>query len=348
MKIRTLFIAALAASVLLAGCTRKKASEEINTKSMAQIYSEEGIPVNVTTVKTGSFQSEITYDATVKGIYEATASAKLADSVEDIKYSVGDKVEKDATVITFPKNNVSASYYQAKTAYENAEATFKRMSRLYEAKGISRQDYDNAKAAYDNAKANWNNVNEMVNVKAPISGIISRLEVRKTDNVKAGDVLFAVTDASRLTGKVWIQERDISKMEKGKKATATWEGKTIEGKIIQLDLAQNPDKQAFGALIEFDNSKGQIPSGVSAKVNIVSYEKKNTIILERKNITFDGSSTYVFLASGDKAVRRQIKTGQTFGNKVEILEGLKAGDKLITDGNKNISDGKFIRIINQE
>ena len=67
MKIRTLFIAALAASVLITGCTKKKASEEINTKSMAQIYSEEGTPVNVTTVKTGSFHSEITYDATLKG-----------------------------------------------------------------------------------------------------------------------------------------------------------------------------------------------------------------------------------------------------------------------------------------
>ena len=348
MKIRTLFIAALAASVLLTGCTKKKASEEINTKSMAQIYSEEGTPVNVTTVKTGSFHSEITYDATLKGIYEATASAKIADSVEDIKYSVGDRVEKDVIVITFPKNNVSANFYQAKTAYENAEATFKRMSTLYNAKGISKQDYDNAKAAYENARANWNNVNAVVGVKAPISGIISRLDVQKTDNVKAGDHLFTVTDSSRLTGKVWIQERDISKLTKGKKATATWEGKKLEGEIVQLDLSQNPDKQAFGALIEFDNSKGEIPSGVSAKVNIVSYEKKNIIVLDRKNITFEGSNAYVYLAEGDKAVRRQIKTGETFGNKVEITGGLKSGDKLITEGNKNISDGKFIRIINQE
>ena len=348
MKIRTLFIAAIATSVILTGCTKKGASEEINTKSMAQIYNEEGTPVNVLTVKTSSFQSAVTYDATVKGIYESTASAKLADSVEDIKFSVGDKVEKDAVVITFPKNNVSAYYYQAKTAYENAEATFNRMSKLYNAKGISKQDYDNAKAAYDNAKASWDNVNEMVNVKAPISGIISRLDVQKTENVKAGDPLFTVTDSSKLTGKVWIQGRDISMMENGKKATATWGGKTIEGKIVQLDLSQNPDKHAFGALIEFDNSKGEIPSGVSAKVNIVSYEKKNAIILERKNITFDGNNAYVYLASGDKAVRRQIKTGQTFGNQVEVTEGLKAGDKLITDGNKNISDGKFIRIINQE
>ena len=347
MKIRTLCFAALAASVLLTGCTKKDTSE-INTKSMAQIYNEEGTPVNVLTIKTGSFQSQLFYDSTLTGKYESTASAKISDSVESVKYSVGDQVEKDAVVVTFPKDNPSTSYYQAKTAYENAEATFKRMSKLYEAKGISKQDYDNSKAAYDNAKANWNNVNEMVNVKAPISGILTRLEVQKTDNVKAGDVLFAITDATLLKGKVWIQDRDITKIEKGKKATATWEGRTIEGKIIQLDLSLNPDKQAFGALIEFDNSKGQVPSGVNAKVSIVSYEKTNTIILDRKNIIFDGEKTYVFIASGDKAVRKEIKTGESFGNQVEIKSGLKPGDKLITNGNKNISDGRFIRIINQE
>ncbi len=341
-------MAALAASVALAGCSKEKTSEEINKKSMAQIYSEEGTPVNTATVKTSSFQTALSYDATVNGIYESTASAKLSDSVESVKYSVGDWVDKDAVVVTFPKNNPSANYYQAKTVYENLEATYKRMSNLYNSKGISKQDYDNAKTAYENAKATWNNVNEMVNVKAPISGIISRLEVQKTDNVEPGDILFAVTDSSKLKGKVWIQERDIDKVSKGIKATATWNGKTITGKIVQLDLSLNPDKQAFGALVELDNKDGSIPSGVNAKIHIVPYENTDVIALERKNIIFDGSKSYVFLAVGDKAVKKEVKTGEAFGNKVEIVNGVKAGDKLITDGNRNISDGTFIRIINQE
>ena len=348
MKFRTLCLAALAASVALAGCNKEKTSEEINKKSMAQIYSEEGTPVNTATVKTSSFQTALSYDATVNGIYESTASAKLSDSVESVKYSVGDWVDKDAVVVTFPKDNPSANYYQAKTVYENLETTYKRMSNLYNSKGISKQDYDNAKTAYENAKATWNNVNEMVNVKAPISGLITRLDVQKTDNVKAGDILFAVTDDSKLKGKVWIQERDIARVSKGMKATATWNGAEITGKIVQLDLALNPDKQAFGALVEFDNAEGKIPSGVNAKINIVAYENKNVIALDRKNITFDGSKAYVFIASGDKAVKREVKTGENFGNKVEIISGIKAGDKLITDGNKNIADGTFIRIINQE
>ena len=119
MKIRTLCLAALAASVALAGCNKDKTSEEINKKSMAQIYSEEGTPVNIATVRTSSFQTALSYDATVNGIYESTASAKLSDSMESVKYSVGDWVDKDAVVVTFPKDNPSANYYQAKSVYEN-------------------------------------------------------------------------------------------------------------------------------------------------------------------------------------------------------------------------------------
>ena len=68
--------------------------------------------------------------------------------MESVKYSVGDWVDKDTVVVTFPKDNPSANYYQAKTVYENLEATYKRMSNLYNSKGISKQDYDNAKTAY--------------------------------------------------------------------------------------------------------------------------------------------------------------------------------------------------------
>ena len=343
-----LCLTALAITTVLTGCAKKETAEEINTKSMAQIYNEEGTPVNVMRIKAESFQSQLSYDATINGIYESTASAKVSDSVEKILYSVGDKVEKDAVVLTFPKNNISANYYQAKTAYENASATYKRMSTLYNAKGISKQDFDNAKAVFDNALANWNNVNEMVNVKAPISGTLSRMDVQPTDNVAPGDNLFTITDSSRLKGKVWIQERDIAKIAKGKKATATWQDKEISGTITQLDLALNPDKQAFGAIVEFDNQQEAIPSGVNAKVNIVSYEKKDIIVLDRKNISFASGKAYVYLVSGTKALKQEIQTGQTFGNKVEIISGLQVGDTIVTDGNKNISDGTFIRIINQE
>ncbi len=347
MNIRILGVAVLAASLAFTGCS-KKSDEEINTKSMAQIHAEEGVPVNVKSLKPANFRYILTYDSAVNGIKESTASAKIDDSVEKIHFSVGDQVKKDDVIVSFPKNNPAANYYQLKTSYENAKATFDRMSALFKAQGISKQDYDNAKTQYEVSLANWNNVKEKIDVIAPISGTLTRMNVTETDDVKSGDVLFAVSDISRLKSRIWIQEKDISSVKLGDTATATWEGNFIEGKIVQLDLAMNPDKQAFGAVIEFINNGTTIPSGVNAKITLVTYEKQNIVVLERKNIIFQGEKAFVFLAQDNKAVRKQIVTGKNFKDQVEIISGLKFGDALITDGNRNISDGTTIRVIDQE
>ena len=347
MNIRTLGLAVLAVSLTLTGCA-KKSNEEINTKSMAQIQAEEGIPVNIQNIKPANFRYILTYDANVYGIAESTASAKLDDSVEKIHFNVGDKVNKDDTVISFPKDSPAANYYQAKTSYENAKALYNRMEALYKAEGVSKQDFDNARTQYEVSLANWNNVKESIDVSAPISGIITRMEVTETEDVKKGNVLFAVSDISRLKSRIWIQEKDISSVKQGDKAIATWEGNTIEGKIVQLDMAMNPDRQAFGAVIEFVNNGNIIPSGVNAKITLVTYEKQNIVVLERKNIIFQGNAAYVFLAQDNKAVKKQIVTGKSFRTQVEIVSGLKFGDALITDGNRNVSDGTLIKIANQE
>lgn len=342
-----LFLLILASAISLAGCAKKQ-TEEINTKSMAQIYAEEGIPVNTMIIRPEIFRSYISYNATVSGIAESTAYSKVSDSVEEILYSVGDYVKKDTVIVKFPKNNISANYYQSKSAYENAEAIYKRMQELYKAKGISKQDFDNAKAQYEVQLANWNNVNEMLNVSAPISGTITRLDVRETENINPGKSLFTIADMDKLKARVWIMEKDIEKIKSGNTAEAVWEGKTIAGKIVQLDMSLNPDKKAFGAVMEFDNSKNEIRGGVMVKINIITYEKKDAIVLDRKNIIFQKDGAYIFTIKNNYAVKKRIHTGEHYNNKVEITGGLETGEIIITEGNKNISNGSLIKIISEK
>ena len=347
MKIGHLSLAVLALTMLFTGCGKEKNDEGVNTKNMAQLQAEAGVPVNTRTLKADTFQYILTFDANVSGISESVATAKISDRIEDVLFSVGDTVKKDDVVITFPKNNTSANYYQLKTAYENALATFKRMSVLYDANGISKQDYDNAKTQYELAAANWDNVNERLDVPAPISGKITRINVRKTDNVSSDDVLFAISDLSKLKCQVWIQEKDISKVRIGNSAQAIWDDKTVSGKIVQLDLALNSNKQAFGAWLEFDNSNNIIPGGVNAKIQIVTYENKNAIVLQRKEISYNSDKPYAFVVVDDKAVKKELTVGRNYKNYVEITGGLNFGDILITEGNRNVQDGTFICVINR-
>ena len=318
------------------------------SKSMAQIHSEDGIPVNVRRIKNEEFSSVLNYTSTVTGITESSKSASVSDTVDQVLYSVGDFVTKDTVIITFPKNNPAANYYQAKANYINSTDTFKRMESLYKTKGVSKQDYDNAKTGYEVAKANWDIVNDMLEVKAPIDGYITRIDVRPSENVESGDHLLTVSNYDLLKAKVQIPEREISSIKTGMKATATWENYTVEGIVVQTDLSLNPETKSFGAVLEFDNNNHSIRSGVTAEISIVTYHNNEAVVVENKNISSRDDNDYVFRAVDGKAVITEIKTGYRNGLSVEIKEGLSTGDLLITEGSKLVSDGSKIIIANQE
>ncbi|MCL2705567.1 MAG: efflux RND transporter periplasmic adaptor subunit [Spirochaetaceae bacterium] len=331
---------------LISACSAKKYDENLETRSITQIHEDEGVPVKTMEIKKQEFAVALKYTATVTGITESSATSLIKDSVEKVLFKVGDFVEKDTVIIKFPLNNPSANYYQAKAAHENSRETFKRIEQLYKSKGVSRQDYDNAKTGYDVAKANWDNVNKMVNVTAPISGYITRLDVRVSENVSSGDHLFTVTNYDKLTGKVWILEKDISKVKKGLNAEAIWEGNTIKGKTTQIDLSLNPSRQAFGAFIEFDNKEHTIMSGVNADINLFAYENKSAIAIEKKYLLSDNEGSYVYIIGHENTpIKRLVKTGWQSGEKIEITHGLAEGDTLITEGSKFITDSVKIRVV---
>jgi RND family efflux transporter MFP subunit len=268
--------------------------------------------------------------------------------VERVLFKVGDLVEKDTVIIKFPQNNLSANYFQAKAAYENSLETFRRIEQLYKSKGVSRQDYDNAKTAHDVSRANWDNVNKMVNVPAPIKGYITRLDVMATDNVKSGDHLFTIANYNKVTAKIKVQEKDIQKVKIGMNASAQWGGNVISGKITQIDLSLNPDTQAFGAFIEFDNKDRKIMSGVNAEISIFIYENNSTIIVDKKYLIEDAAGKYLYTVLDNLPVKKTVKTGWQSGEKIEIIQGINSGDILITEGSKIITDSSKIRIITGE
>ena len=139
------------ASIALSQCGR----EAVSNNSMEKIYEDEGVPVRVETLEPGLFETKLSYHAVLSGIEESSVHAMVSDEVDMIYVQVGDYVEEDQVLISFPPDTPSAKYQQAKVGYENAKLTYERIEQLFQTGGISEQDRDNAKAAYDVAAADW-------------------------------------------------------------------------------------------------------------------------------------------------------------------------------------------------
>lgn len=334
-------IVALGAAFFMAGC----GGGESASKSMEQIYDEEGVPVRVAAVSAGKMTEEIVYHAVLSGIRESSASSMVSDRVEKIHYSVGDRVAKDAVVVSFPTDNPSAQYYQAKVAAEHARTTLERMETLYKSGGISLQDLDGARTQCRVAEADWDAVRQSVDVRAPIDGTLASLDVGVSDNVEQGDVLFTVAQTGTLKTKLWVTEDHAVRLSPGARATARWEGRELPGRIVQVDRALNGEMQAFGVVAEFDNEKAKVMSGVNAEVTLHIESGGESVHIERKDLLKEGGEHFVFVAGDSVAARRPVVVGRSVGTEIEIVKGLVAGELLVTEGQLLLKNGKKIRVM---
>ncbi len=329
--------------LLSSACDNQKAE----LKNMNQIHKENGIPVKTEIVSAKIISNKLNYNAMLTGVKETSVFAKVGDRIEKIFVKVGDFVKKDQLLLTLPKNNPRAKYYQAKVAFENSKTSYERYKKLYETGGISLQTLDNIKTQYKVSKANFDNVKELIKVTAPISGYITKISVRENDNVKEKAHLFTIANVSKLKAKILISEKEIEAFKKGVEAIATWQGKTIYGKIVEIDVAMNPRTQAFQVVAEFDNSKKEIRAGTTAEIQIINKSEKPIIAIDRKNLIIRENETFVFVANKNIAKKRKVTLGKNYGLKVEVLSGLKDGDSIITEGQLLLKDNVKIQNINE-
>lgn len=331
--------------LLIPACQQKE--DEAKLQDIGEIQQSQGIPVKVRLVGNNDFSTYLTFTSSFRGFEESTGFSLVDDTVEGILVEVGDYVEKDQPVILFPKNNPVVNYYQVEAAWKAAEQAFRRIKNLYNSDGVSRQTYDDTKTQYDVQSANWKMVNDMVEVKTPISGYITRLNVHTSDNVQPGDGLFTVSNYDFLSSVVWVADHEIRQISKGQKVSAEWEEQVLSGIVTQVDLSKDSEKKAFAVHVKVSNPEHAVPSGITANVDIETSLTRNAMVVHRNEMLKDQNGWYVYLDKNGYANHQTVKTGLRQGLYYQILSGLQPGDRLITEGLSLLRKNALIRVIEE-
>lgn len=337
-----LIIVTATAMFLLWGCAKEAKKE---AKSMEKIRDEQGVPVKIEVLQQSRFDKELSFFSRLSGIEESTKYSMVADRITSVRAKIGQSVGEGKIVMTFPADNPQLQLTQAKTGLENAEKLYKRMSELLKAGETAQANYDNAETQYLVAKRNYESLKQMIYVEAPISGTIVELFVKPGDDVFRDAKLFTVAKLQTMKAKIWVSESEVNQLKVGLKATMEFGGKEYEGKVSEISLAMDEMKRAFGIEVQFPNPKRELKSGVTTDVKIITYSNPSVIVVPRNLIKSENDKKYVFVENGGKAEQRFIETGNESNILVEVLNGLKAGERLISEGISLLASGKKIKVI---
>jgi RND family efflux transporter MFP subunit len=341
--LRKLAFFALALSVFSAlSCAGKKEPAPAAV-SMEQLYAENGRPVSVRELEPEDFSVYLKYPTVVYAASESTAYASLSDVVRRISAKVGDTVAQDDVIVTFSTDNQTLR--QSALAYEKALADFRRNDTLFKNNDISRQVFEAARTQYEIAGANLKAANDMVYVKAPIAGTVTQINVRATENVRPGTPLFTVSGKNGYEARFYVSAAEIDRIQTGARAFINDPSQNIEGRVTQISLTMDGQKQAFPVTAFFETVSNKLASGMGVDLSVETYRNEKAIVLSRQELVETGAGYTAFVAEQNTARQVAVQVGHERGLSLEIADGLNAGDMLISEGARNLAPDAKINVV---
>lgn len=171
-------------------------------------------------------------------------------------------------------------------------------------------------------------------IVADFNGVISKTAVVEGATVTQGMELFTLQNTDRVDVDVNISKYDYDKVEKGQKASITLAGKKYEGTVTSVShIATQNEKGAslISARVRIDQPDENIFLGVDAKVTIQAASVHDAVVLPTEVVNIGKEGSFCYVLEDGVIVRKNIETGLSSDDSVEIVSGILEGDKVLLD-----------------
>ena len=273
---------------------------------------------------------------------------------------------------------------QAQSRFNNAKLQRERVEALYKGQVISKKEMDTSEMDYsiteaqlasaeqhlkmlkDGARpevkaASLGKLKEMeailaqeqirlqnTQIVAPFSGEIVRRNVDNGALLSSSTTLVTLVHLETLKVVANVLEKDIAFVKPGMKAkilTEAYPEKPFEGTVVRINKALDLATRTLQAEINIPNPGRLLKPGMFAKVELALAEKPEALVIPREAVLEEGGKRTVFVVEGNQALRKPIITGIEQDQVIEVVEGLKDGDKVVVRGQESLRDRSTIRVV---
>ena len=283
---------------------------------------------------------------------------EVGGRVKQILFSDGQRVRKGQLMVQFEDQLQQAQVAQARAELSIAEANHKRNQELVAQNFISQRSLDESAAALEVSRAKLSLAQatlQRLQVLAPFDGITGLKQINVGDYLKDGADMVNVEDMDAVLLDFRLPERFQAKIRAGQKAQLTVDalpGRPFTAIVQAVDPLIEANCRSVGVRGCIDNRQQQLRPGMFARVNAVFSSRDNAMVIPEEAIIPQGGRSFVVkVVAGEKpgsliSQRVAVKLGLRQPGKVEIVEGLSAGDTVVTAGHQRLQkDGTAVRVV---
>ena len=328
----------------------------------------------VVTVGTSSADMQTTYPATIKGVQDVEIRPKVQGFLTQINVKEGQTVSAGQTLFVIDNETYQAQVRQAQAAVNTAQQqvntaqlTYENSKQLHQNRVIgdyelqtAKNSYESAKAQLAQAQASLASAREMLSfcfVKSPAAGVVGTLPFKKgalvsgsnvltnVANISQMDVYFSVTEKEAMV----LSQKGLGSLPAVKLQLADGSIYGLEGKVTRMSGVIDQATGSVQLIATFANPEKQLKSGGVGNI-IIPRQATGAIIIPQSCVSEVQNKKFVYtLAEGNKVKYTEIKVDpQNDGNTYIVTDGLKTGDKYVTNGITKLNDGMEIVPITPE
>ncbi|MDO9371174.1 MAG: efflux RND transporter periplasmic adaptor subunit [Gammaproteobacteria bacterium] len=309
------------------------------------------LPVEAVAVHTGVVNRVISTVGSLRANESVVIRSEIVGRVAAIQFTEGEAVKAGADLIRLDDSEQRAQLAESAATVKLSELNFARARDVFEKKLLSQQNYDEALQKLHEARSRMA-LNEAriakTRLTAPFAGVLGLRQVSVGDYIKEGQDIVNLEDIHTLKLDFRAPETYLASIKPEQEVTLqvdAYPARGFSGTLYAIDPRIDEQTRTILLRARIPNPDMHLRPGMFARVSLVLESRTDAVLVPEQALLPVGDTQFVYRVVDGKAVQTKVLTGQRNEGHVEIVQGLKAGDTVITAGQTKVRDGALVRVI---
>lgn len=299
---------------------------------------------------------------TLAGIGELEATRQVMVTAESgglvraIAFQPGERVKAGQTLVQLNDAPEQGELARLQAQAVNAKAQLQRTQRLLPQQAATQEELDHVQSAYSQVLADILRIKALIDqkrIKAPFTGVLGVRRVNLGQFAQAGDAMVSLTDAQTLYANITLPERALAQLKTGQEmgiSVDAYPQRPFKGRVSALEPRIDPGTRTVLIQATVPNPDNLLMPGMYAQGEVHLPAKKDVISVPETAVSYSAYGDFVYVVEGAdtqliNTVRQvYVKTGERSEGRVVLLDGVKAGDRVVTSGQLRLSSGASVHI----
>ena len=322
-------------------------------------------PVAVTAMKVEfqPWQPRLNAVGSLRAVRGVDVSSEVAGMVRSLNFKSGDEVKADRLLVQLNADSDIAQLHALEAAAELARTIYERDKAQFAARAVSKAALDADAADLKSKRAQVAQQAALVekkSIRTPFAGRLGISTVNPGQYLNAGTKIVTLQSLDPILVDFYLPQQELSRVIIGQVVfitTDSYPGQTYTGKITAMSPLVDPETRNIQIEAAIDNTKHKLLPGMYASISVEAGNVERYLTLPQTAITFNpyGESIYIIEESGKGAAGKPtliakqnfVTVGDTRGDQIAILTGVKEGDMVVTSGQLKLKNGSLVVINNK-